>query len=368
MWPRGSTFSVKSDDIVDIDRCRRCKERLDGGRRTAASSRLACRLVASMNSGKVDLASGRASTFIEYLDALAEVCQLFVRRRTNSLITSSGTRWSALAEHLCQQRLNNQVQRLGVETRRKVLQTAIEILDNWPRSFLAFTREAGLSEVHFSESLPRLPLWMVSVVDSDLRRQRRGLTAPDVQRRITELSNMGRPINAAELERAFGVSQAKAITSQLGRRTDATDRELTEMLHTTRTLVQPIRLGVRRSSTASMARSAAVILLAIMVGKELRDVAEISERELEGLLMLQERGLECALTTCLKDCLTIYRSSSTTARSAMDQQRDSRVFCLCRGTGNVRRSAQEFLRSTMKGMDPRLQRSPAVFKRAFESS
>lgn len=117
-----------------------------------------------------------------------------------------------------------------------------------------------------------------------------------------------------------------------------------------------------------MARSAAVISLAILVGKELRDVAEISERELEVLLMLQERGFECALATCLKDCLTIYRASSTTVSSAMDQRRDSRVFYLCRGTGNVRRSAQEFLRSTMKGLDPRLQRSPAVFKRAFESS
>jgi hypothetical protein len=307
------------------------------------------------------------STSLEYLDALAEICQLFLRRTTNRRIASSGSQWSPLAEHLFQKRVGNQVQRLDVETRREVVRSASEALANWPRAFLDFTQATGLSEVHFSESLPELPRWMAQLIDEDLRRQRRGITAIDVERQVAELQKDGRPINAAEVERAFGVSQAKAINARLGRRTEATASELNELLSNIRACVHPTGMGMRRASTASAARSAVVILLAIFAGKETRDVAEASECELETLLLLvKDCGDQVALISCLEHCLTINRACRPLAIKCAHGQRDGRAFSLCRGTGSVRRSAQEFLRSAMSGLDPRLRRSPAVFKRAFE--
>jgi hypothetical protein len=356
VWPHGSTSTeLFASRLVGLDRCLFCEHRLGDGPVIPSPSVISGRLLRLTRDRQLQLGEV-ISTSLDYFEALASICHLFLRRRSNRRISGSRSQWQELAVKAQEWQTGNQVGQVGIAGRRGLVEAASAILCDWPRQFLRFADATNISEEHFSDGLNQVPGWMRSVIDTELRRQRRGITVSDVKDRIAQLQSEGRKVTKADVQREFDVSEANAIGLVLRRRSVATAEELDQMLLRLDLLVESA--AARKSSKEAAVRNAAVILTSILAKRELATVAAFSEAEVKEIL---QKGDASAICGRLKSALSSYDGYRRRSQHSATGEVGATFFKAIRGDRTVAREAQRFLSAAMATLEGRLARSPMVF-------
>lgn len=119
---------------------------------------------------------------LEAFAALRAICQLFIRTRTRRLLLSTG-RWPDL-EKLEGLISGYAVEHLNVLARNSLTSAALDLLRDWPTNFVKYAKESGVSRAHFCGVAGLQPEWMNAVVDAQLSKQNRSVTAEEIQAAI----------------------------------------------------------------------------------------------------------------------------------------------------------------------------------------
>lgn len=149
----------------------------------------------------------------DVLKATRSVCQIFMRTRATHVIAKSSSIWSHISSQLVERvSKENSVEYLDVSTRHLLVQSALQILENWPESFLKFANEAGISRTHFNDSLHMAPSWMSDCITTRLARQNRTVTNASLKDAYRALVlNLGRPPTKAEVRRHLNWQGEKGL-------------------------------------------------------------------------------------------------------------------------------------------------------------
>jgi TniQ len=113
---------------------------------------------------------------VEAFQALHSVARLFLRSPTRLTIQRSRSRWADVVSAGVDAPVRH-VERLGVDARSKLVTAARSVLAAWPRSFVEFAQETGLSRGHWNGMYDRLPSWMNEVLATELAQQNRTVNA-----------------------------------------------------------------------------------------------------------------------------------------------------------------------------------------------
>lgn len=150
---------------------------------------------------------------VESLAAIRAVCHLFIRVGPRQAIIASGSRWTTIARSVSPECLgHNSIEHAPVEDRHLLVNAAIDICSDWPRSFKAFAQEVGVSRTHFNGSTSLQPAWMNAVIDEHLSLQNRFITDERMLATFRALeSSLGRPPFKSELRRALNWQGEKGL-------------------------------------------------------------------------------------------------------------------------------------------------------------
>jgi hypothetical protein len=204
--------------------CAYCSNDLRTSKTVEADPTRANELTAALQMDRVPI--GKAVvTREEYFDAMWIVAQLFLRGQTAMAIAKGGPQWQPACGAAGKARVNA-VEAASIDLRRPILECAVRILSDWPANFIEFATRCGIKHFHFVETVCTPPTWMRSVIDDELRVQRRGVTTATVEAAMQQLRNQGQPPSRAQVCRALKCSSVTAIAEAFAKRQHGSEAEL----------------------------------------------------------------------------------------------------------------------------------------------
>ena len=357
VWPHTATqaplYARTSPKPVN---CAYCGFDLSSRRALKADATTSRVLDGYSQSPTIRLSSEQVVPTIEYFEALATVCQLFVRRRPASRIRSSVNQWSDAADLLVDNEFR-QVEALDISTRRKLVGVASKILSDWPNQFLSFATETDLSHQHFCDAGTVVPEWMQLEVGRHLRLQQRGVTVPQVHSAIATLRKSGTATSMAAVRRLLNCGDATAVRQLLSRRRLANQSEMDSLAGALTIVVAGH--DRRRSSRMARLRNVGMVCASVVLQR--------------GLDHLSTRTVAEVVQAC-RDATTLGTSGQRLQALAIQTLEESRSLAVdlwgsdagarlasVRGECAPRRAAQKCLTNAMRSADSRLERSTGVF-------
>jgi len=360
VWPQSaSDHELLLKRKTPLGECPICRTSLAGALRTSSSGAVSRQLLAICSAGHADLTKEERVAATEFFGALDAICHLFMRNRSSAQIMTSGSQWADLAEQVTSRRQGNQVGSLQLAERRRLVAAAYPVMLNWPEAFLNFAGETGISQEHFSGSRILHPLWMQTVIDERLRKQKRGFGEADVRRAVELLGAQGRPANQANVRSVLGGSHATVINHMLGRRQIATRVEHGHVLDALERAVRDSQ-KLRKRSRMTIARDILIFLAAVHKGASIADACEHGGRAVHQWAQevfanpqdLCDTRVRNIFKVAWSDYCTLSADDDASARTSLKVDR--------KGTSPAR-SAQSRLSRSMMGLDPRLARSSLSF-------
>jgi hypothetical protein len=288
---------------------------------------------------------------VDYLEALDVINHLFIRTSSRLQILARSGPWADLTRAIEFSGGENQVELLGLASRRALLRATKPLLSDWPSAFLDFTRFTGLTQEHMSDLANLMPTWMRNVIDGHLRRQRR-VSAPMVLSTVDAMKAAGEKITQQAVRERVG-SHAAAINLLLKRQQKANPSDLANVLDA---MDQEIVYAPRQ--THARKRNQVHVLLSIARGRPLAEVAEMRNSDIQSFLSLKDvRRPEQSL---VHDRLERKWREFCASQKNLDPR--ALPFRSTKNTNTVR-SAQRSLSRAMTGLEQRLWRNTSVFWR-----
>lgn len=356
VWPHTAVVAkLYVDRGFALNQCAYCGNDLRTSDAVAADASRAKELAAALHMGQVPLGDG-VVTREEYFDAMWIIAQLFMRRQTAMEIAKRGPRWLPGCNAAAQARVNA-VEAASIDLRRPILECAGDILSEWPARFIDFAAQCGIKHFHFVDTVCTPPPWMRSVIDDELRIQRRGVTAATVEAAILQLRERGQTPSRTQVCRALQCSTVTAIAQTFAKRRHGSEEEL--MMFEAR-LSELSRSKHRRLSSRIITLRNCILIAASVV-------------------LQRAVGALCRWTLAeLFDAIRAFRPKHTTVQLLQSNilawstelvqlqadlwgaARSHKLQAVREGRGFAR-SVQTRLRLLMQGMDELLPRSPEVF-------
>ena len=361
-WPyAAATASGFFERQLELDQCPRCVANLRASIEVQESSAnvLACATSVAEAAPPPGLGPGGRSSLREGLDALRGVINLALRRRSRGKVGRVEP-FRPVVEALEAERVDStSFDRIGAVHRRSLIDAAWPLMADWPRRFLDFASNCGVSAVDFSEDRHGLPRWFLDVVDAELGQPGRLITVADVDRAVAVLGSKGLAINAEGVGRILGSREAAAVKERFGRRKTATTVELAAL---TEGLLRYIDSGPANRVTSRQVRSRDVTAVAasILTARPVDSVLRMERSEVHGLTLRDHANP--ALNRWMKPVLSTALSCADLLWQARAGDRESSSFFVAhRGPTSNARGPALALRKAMEGLDDRLPRRPWVF-------
>ena len=359
VWPHGATrLDLFRDKRIPLGHCSFCGRSLADVAVRHSDTGHAVALKTLLQSDLHRMAPAMDVPTLEVVAALDAFCRLFLRRRARAKIVSSGSAWSEVANEVGETTAGARVDYLSIAQRRLLVHATLGLLEDWPRAFLRFADDTGITQEHFSGASRLHPPWLESVIHEKLRRQNRGVSTDDVVRAIAALKAGSAAVTKASVQIALG-SQASAIHQLLSRRDEATDHELAHVLDHFEA-DNDGTTGIR-SVRIARCRDHAIFLIAMLrrwpfARVSAADVAEIREF----VAGFRVDGCDASLPRVAR---LLCKRWSTYERLAVRAAPGGGVDGLLHAAhgGTSERSAQRRMRIAMTGLDGRLARSVSVF-------
>lgn len=357
VWPHTATqaplYARKSSKPADCAYCGFDLSRLRASKADATTSRV---LDGYACAPTVTLSSEHVVPTLEYFEALATVCQLFVRRGPASRIRSSSSQWSGTADLLVDNEFR-QVEALDVTTRRILVGVASKILSDWPNQFLSFATETDLSHQHFCDAGTVVPHWMQLEVDRHLRLQRRGVTVPQVHSAVAALRTSGTATSMAAVRRLLNCGDATAVRQLLSRRWSANQSEMDSLAGALTSVVAGH--DRRRSSRMARLRNVGMVCASVVLRRGFDHLLTQTIAEL--VQACRDATIPTPSGQRLQDlAVQALEESRSLAVDLWGSEAGTRLGSV-RGKCAPRRAAQKCLMNAMRSADPRLERSTRVF-------
>ena len=286
------------------------------------------------------------------------LCRLFLRRRVRAKIVSSGSSWSELVNGVGETPAGARVDYLTLAQRRLLVHATLGLLEDWPKAFLRFAEDTGITQEHFSGAGQHHPPWLESVIHENLRRQNRGVSNDDVVRTIAALRADSATVTKASVQIALG-SQASAIHQLLSRREKATHHELAQVLD----YFEADNDGTTgmRSVRIARCRDQAIFLVAMLRRWSFAQVSAALVAEIrEFVAGLRVDGCDGGLPRVTRLLSKRWLTYELLAEQISPVGLEEGQLHAARG-GTPERSAQRRMRIAMAGLDKRLARSVSVF-------
>jgi hypothetical protein len=356
VWPHTAVVAkLYVDRGFALNQCAYCGNDLRTSDAVAADASRAKEITAALHLERVSL-GGSVVKREEYFDAMWIIAQLFMRRQTAIEIVKKGPRWLPGCNAAALARVNA-VEAASISLRRPILECAADILSNWPATFIDFTTQCGIKHFHFVDSVCTPPTWMRSVIDDELRIQRRGVTATTVRAAIQQLREQGQTPTRTQVCRALQCSTVTAIAQTFAKRRHASEAELivfearlSELSHTKHK---------RRSSRIITLRNCILIAASVVLQRPVRALCRWTLAELLDASRAFQPGhttvqlLKRNLLAWSSDLVQLQAELWGTARShKLQAAREGRGFA---------RSVETHLRLLMQGMDELLPKSSEMF-------
>lgn len=150
---------------------------------------------------------------------------------------------------------------LPVKTRHELLYLVQLVTQDWPRSFVEYMSEAGVTAADFLLSEISMPYWLEKVVKVDLNRKRYRLTVAEVRSAEALLRSRSAAVSKISVKRLLGVREGVAIDELRPKQSRVLSDD--ELLRIAAQLDQDLRVAPRgRDVQASLLRDAACIAAA----------------------------------------------------------------------------------------------------------
>jgi hypothetical protein len=291
---------------------------------------------------------------IQALQALRAVGQLFLRNRSMRKIQSSRTEWGVVLASLSEPAQNTQViEYLDVADRAVLVPAALEILENWPASFLSFCEVTGITREHFNGAKHLQPLWMTELVDKHLAQRNRFVTQSVLQVAVEELQNEhGRMPSVSALRAHLRWQGEKGLVDLYPpKRLEATPDEWRFFLKSCNQMLDQATHEPLRSRMAA-SNDLLAILLELLVAQGLQLPKDSSREEMIMALEIERR-------TSILDGSNLARLVDRLLFSAKKNKEDSRRV-LSEEFQSARQTAKRF-RALAAQLPSNLARSIKVF-------
>jgi hypothetical protein len=359
IWPHGATRSdLFRDRRIPFGHCSFCERSLADVPAWHSNPVHAVALRAMLQNDLHRLAPGIDVRTLEVVASLEALCRLFLRRRARAKIVSSGSSWSEVANGVGETPAGARVDYLTLDQRRLLVHATLGLLEDWPKAFLRFAQDTGITQEHFSGAGQHHPPWLESVIHENLRRQNRGVSNDDVVRTIAALRADSATVTKASVQIALG-SQASAIHQHLSRREKATHHELAQVLD----YFEADNDGTTgmRSVRIARCRDQAIFLVAMLRRWSFAQVSAALVAEIrEFVAGLRVDGSDGGLPRVTRLLSKRWLTYELLAERISPVGLEEGQLHAARG-GTPERSAQRRMRIAMAGLDKRLARSVSVF-------
>ena len=298
----------------------------------------------------------------EFAAALWVTCQLFIRARSRRLIETHPTKEGELTALVAKHNVKT-VEQLPLEARHALMNMAVGLFLSWPMHFVRFSEIHGIAAEHFSESRADLPRWFLKEVDTRLAKQRRGVTAADIEVVSNVLIGQGKTVTKAELGRILGSRYSQAVMEAVPSRNKMTTKERMSFLGRLEAYVRkPV---LRLSSSEMRLRNAVVLLLSVGRQIDLAVVIDLDQGEVHQHLQAMKATAESdrfarKTVTVLEKWVSRYellRSRRTDKRPAPSSKSYFESF---RGGKSSSRAVQFALNQCLVGIDATMKRSITI--------
>lgn len=282
--------------------------------------------------------------------ALRTVCRLFLRGSGRRAISNSESKWSEVLQRLSPETNAQHLERLSVDDRSILLMAANKILENWPTSFISFTKEAGISKRHFDGMHETLPDWFSKVVESDVAIKKTTVTETILVDKVEELTDaLGRKPTKTELRKALNWQGERGMEKVFPKRLVATGEEWQHFV----SAIEQLDLYVLNSRERRALLSNLTVILICLI--ENIDVYKINASTKQEWV---ERLLSARIhQTPHNDS---FRNLIETLRPRLEELLKPKVVWLMESKFN-RRSTSELLRLLMTNFPLELLRDVRVF-------
>lgn len=224
-WPRGSgARETMSSKFVDFRKCWRCGIELDAKSKHQEGS--VGRWRSWLETGTAELGKQFVPSTEAFM-ALRAICHLFLRNRSRSQILKNSNQWSLLVSAMSPEaQVTQAIEQCSVSDRALLVLAAAELLEEWPLQFLSFATECRLQREHFSGCYRLMPNRMRQVVDTQLARQNRWVTAAVLSDTISLLATeLGHSPSKTAVRQRLKWSGEKGLNAYFQKRTVATSAE-----------------------------------------------------------------------------------------------------------------------------------------------
>lgn len=359
IWPHGATRSdLFRDKRIPMGHCHFCRRPLADVAVRRCNPEPALALKGILHRDLHRLAPAMEVPTLEVFGALDAFCRLFLRRRARARIVSSGGAWSEIVNAVGETPAGPRVDYLSLAQRRLLVHATLGLLAEWPKAFLRFAEDTGITQEHFSGAGRHHPPWLESVIHENLRRQNRGVSNDDVVRTIAALRADSATVTKASVQIALG-SQASAIHQLLSRRDKATDCELAHVLDHFEA-DNDGTTGVR-SVRIARCRDHAIFMFAMLRRQSFTKVCAASVAEIGAFVAsLDVDGVDGSLERVRRLLSKRWLTYELLAERISPGGLEEGLLHAARG-GTPERSAQRRMRIAMAGLDKRLARSVSVF-------
>jgi len=280
VWPVGATVRqlFEVDEPPDYRCCIRCGFPLSAApTKQLVASQEAARWATSLIAGSPqELSTHLSVASVDYLQALDAICHLFIRKSARKQILLGPAVWAEAARCLALGRFTNQVEFLGVEDRRTLIDVARPLLRDWPQAFVEFARQTALSRVHFSGAERGMPDWMMSAIHQNLRKQIR-VSVAAVSAEIEAMQSAGLKVTKQALRTRLR-SDATAINVFFPCRVKALREEKARFA---RQLAGRRQRKRKRRQTLALVRNQLHVMLSVVAGKPLDAITLMTTRQIQ---------------------------------------------------------------------------------------
>lgn len=253
------------------------------------------------------------------------------------------------------------IEEVPLHDRRIVITNCEALLRNWPETFVAAARTAGISKVSFSGL--DVPEWMDAIVDSHLAIRRRNQFSPEyIQERIADQVALTGVASKAQIRRSLGVVENSVLSQLMFQRRRAYPHELLKMITLFRLAVECT--SPERCKLTSLWRDYLIFLLSVVSQRPIVEVCGWSSQQCLAALESQVEEPERAVAVNeAKNAMKIY-----SIKACGDGTASASYFASRFGAPLLGHSVRQRVSAMMKShFPPNLWRSIDVFTKMFSN-
>lgn len=225
-------------------------------------------------SGNIPDSFKQVKSLPDFFDGVWVICQLLIRSQSSRLLNFVPASITGASDAGGPHRT---IEGCSITERRRLINSALWLIDEWPGRFLDCAARVGISRTHFISTVAANPSWLTEVVDKHLTRRSPVTTIKDVEDAIHVLEEREEPVSKSAVRRVLGVTESKAANEILFRREVA---RVDELLCILRKFEQRLCTSPHsRDQYATSLRDYLIFLLSVLRQDPVEQVCRLSERE-----------------------------------------------------------------------------------------